>query len=173
MHYIIVGKGASGKDWLQKRMVRKGLRPMRQYTTREIRETEIGDEYHFISYDEYKAMEDRGKFISSNFYHTGWYAISMDELENSDVAILSPANVKDLFGKFPDFRSECMVVYLDIPLHVRRSRLAKRYTNRVGDDNERRIAADEQDFMDFSVFDIRLTTVESINNFAKSFQEIG
>ena len=99
--YIIVGPGASGKDYLQKKMIDLGYHPMKQYTTREIRENETGDEYHFISKEEFDYMDDRAKFISVNFYRIGWYGVSYDELVNSDVAILSPANVKDVFTLFP------------------------------------------------------------------------
>ena len=42
--YIIVGPGASGKDYLQKKMIDLGYHPMKQYTTREIRENETGNE---------------------------------------------------------------------------------------------------------------------------------
>ena len=89
--YIIVGPGASGKDWMLQRMVKLGLKPMKQYTTREKRENETGDEYHFVSETVFKDMDDRAKFISVNFYRIGWYGVSLDELKNSDVAILSPA----------------------------------------------------------------------------------
>ena len=54
--YIIVGPGASGKDWLLKKMVELGYSPMRQYTTREKRENETGDEYHFVSDDEFNTI---------------------------------------------------------------------------------------------------------------------
>ena len=55
--YIIVGPGASGKDYLQKKMIDLGYHPMKQYTTREIRENETVDEYHFISKEEFDYMD--------------------------------------------------------------------------------------------------------------------
>ena len=103
--YIIVGPGASGKDFLLKKMVELGFKPMKQYTTRDKRENETGDEYHFVSESEFKDMDDRGQFISVNFYRIGWYGVSYDELVNSDVAILSPANVNDVFTNFSPFTS--------------------------------------------------------------------
>lgn len=163
--YIIVGPGASGKDWLLKKMVEIGYQPMKQYTTREKRENETGDEYHFVSETVFKDMDDRGQFISVNFYRIGWYGVSYDELVNSSVAILSPANVKDVFTLFPELRDRFTIIYLDIPVEIRRERLAKRYTNKIGDDNEKRIAADTEDFKDFNTWDLRFEDVKSIDEF--------
>ena len=163
--YIIVGPGASGKDWLLKKMVELGYSPMRQYTTREKRENETGDEYHFVSDDEFKYMDDRAKFISVNFYRIGWYAVSYDELVNSDVAILSPANVKDIFNLYPELRDRFTIIYLDIPVSIRRERLNSRYQSKIGDDNEVRLANDERDFKDFTLWDIRFEDVKSIDDF--------
>lgn len=163
--YIIVGPGASGKDWLLKKMVEKGYQPMKQYTTREKRENETGDEYHFVSENVFKDMNGRAKFISVNFYHIGWYGVSLDELLSSDVAILSPANVYDIFRMSPGLRDRFTIIYLDIPIDVRRERLAKRYKNRVGDDNERRIAADTEDFKDFSIWDLRFDSEKMVTDY--------
>ena len=163
--YIIVGPGASGKDWLLKKMVELGYSPMRQYTTREKRENETGDEYHFVSDDEFKYMDDRAKFISVNFYRIGWYGVSYDELVNSDVAILSPANVKDIFNLYPELRDRFTIIYLDIPVFIRRKRLNSRYQSKIGDDNEVRLANDERDFKDFTLWDIRFEDVKSIDDF--------
>lgn len=173
--YIIVGPGASGKDWMLQRMVELGFKPMKQYTTREIRDNETGDEYHFISEEQFKDMDDRAKFISVNFYRIGWYGVSYDELINSDVAILSPANVKDVFTMFPELRDKFTIIYLAIPEEVRRERLSKRYTNKVGDDNEIRLANDARDFKDFSIWDLRLESekmvTDYINNLSLSLEK--
>ena len=163
--YIIVGPGASGKDWMLKKMVENGYRPMKQYTTREKRDNETGDEYHFISEETFKDMDDKGKFISSNFYRIGWYAVSYDELVNSDVAILSPANVRDVFNLYPELRDKFTVIYLDMPESLRRERLARRYTGKVGDNNEERLAADRKDFDGFALWDLRLGDEKSVTTF--------
>lgn len=163
--YIIVGPGASGKDWMMQKMVGLGLKPMKQYTTREIRENETGDEYHFISEEEFKDMDDRAKFISTNFYRIGWYGVSYDELLNSDVAILSPANVKDIFTLFPELRNQFTIIYLAIPEEVRRKRLSTRYVNKVGDDNEVRLKNDARDFKDFCIWDLRLESEKMVTDY--------
>lgn len=163
--FIIVGPGASGKDWMLKKLVEKGYKPMKQYTTREKRENETGDEYHFISEETFKDMDERGQFISSNFYRIGWYAVSLTELMSCDVAILSPANVRDVFELYPFLRDRFTVIYLDMPESLRRERLSKRYTNKVGDDNEERLAADRRDFDGFALWDLRLGDEKSVTSF--------
>ena len=163
--YIIVGPGASGKDWLLKKMVELGYRPMKQYTTREKRENETGDEYHFVDDETFKKMEKENKFASVNFYHIGWYGVSYDELKKYDVAILSPANVSDVFRVYPGLRDRFTIIYLDMPVELRRERLARRYVNKVGDDNERRLAADERDFARYATWDLRFEDVKSVNDF--------
>ena len=164
-----MGKGASGKDWMLKKMVEKGCVPMKQYTTRPVRDTETGDEYHFVSEYEYKKMERRGDFISSNFYAIGWYGVSFYEFINSDVAIFSPANVKDLYDKFRDKWADSTIIYLDLPDDVRKERLEHRYLSRADDSLERRMKADEKDFKDFRLFNVRLTSVEEIEKFINNF----
>lgn len=163
--YIIVGAGASGKDWFIKKMEEIGYKPMKQYTTREKRENETGDEYHFVSEPVFKDMENKGSFISVNFYRIGWYGVSYDELINSDVAILSPANVRDVFEQFPELRDRFTIIYLDIPEEVRRQRLNSRYKNKVGDDNEVRLKNDAKDFKDFSMWDLRLESEKSVDEY--------
>lgn len=163
--FILVGPGASGKDWVLKKMVEMGYKPMRQYTTREKRENESGTEYHFISEDTFKDMDDRGQFISSNFYRIGWYAVSYDELIHSDVAILSPANVRDVFRIYPELRDSFTIIYLDIPENVRRERLTNRYKDKIGDDNEKRLEADRNDFREYDLWDLRLGDEKSVTTF--------
>ena len=163
--YIIVGPGASGKDWMLQKMVGMGMKPMKQYTTREVRENETGDEYHFVSEPEFMDMDNHAKFISVNFYRIGWYGVSYDELKNSDVAILSPANVVDIFTTFPELRKDFTIIYLAIPEEVRRERLAKRYINKVGDDNEVRLKNDAKDFKDFSIWDLRLESEKQVTDY--------
>lgn len=165
MKFIIVGKGASGKDWMQKRIVEKGYVSMKQYTTREKRDNESGDEYHFIDNAEFKEMEKSGKFVSVNFYRIGWYGISLDELKSCGVAILSPANIIEIFSAYPELRKEYEIVYLDIPVDVRRQRLSRRYVNNIGDDNEVRIMNDENDFKDFCDYDVKLCSEDEVSDF--------
>ena len=58
-------------------------------------------------------------------------------------------------------RNNATIVYLDIDINVRRSRLQERNDN--NDDIERRLASDERDFSAFVDFDIQITDPEFNN----------
>ena len=144
-----MGKAASGKDFLQKQLVSNGWIPLRQYTTRPKRPTETGDEYHFVSEEEFDSI--RHKLTSvQNF--KGWlYGYDIEEALNSDVMIFSPANFFDLMIssdiKSRDLLQRSTIIYLDIDEETRRERLSVRYVGGAEDDPlERRLRADEKDF---------------------------
>jgi len=170
--YILVGKAASGKNFMQQKMISKGYIPMKQYTSRPIRENETGDEYHFVNNETFLKMKDEGKFVSANFYAIGWYGISLDELKKCDVAILSPANIKDIFEDNPELRNEFKIIYIDVPVEVRIERLKKRYVSKFDDDNERRIQADENDFKLLTDWDLTVKNENEIISFVNNLHPI-
>ena len=52
-------------------------------------------------------------------------------------------------------RKHSFIIYLDIPIEVRKARLSERNDN--SDSIDRRLAADEKDFENFTEYDIKLT----------------
>ena len=178
---IIIGKAASGKDYLQKQLVLKGWKPLKQYTTRPRRPTENGDEYHFVSEDEFDSI--RHKLMSVQIFN-GWkYGFDIDEALESDVMIFSPANFSDIvLGTEKDVKCleiivDSNIVYIDIDENTRRERLSKRYIGGSEDDSlERRLKADANDFEFFDSIDwdndptdrfIRLCNNVDVDNFLK------
>ena len=149
---IILGKAASGKDVLQKQLVSNGWIPLRQYTTRPIRPNETGDEYHFISEEEFNIISNNLMSVQS---FNGWkYGFNIDEAISSDVMIFSPANFFSINisvdSKIEELLNNSTVVYLDIDEEIRRERLSKRYVGGKEDDSlERRLQADKKDFKYF------------------------
>ena len=153
---IIIGKAASGKDYLQKQLVSNGWIPLRQYTTRPKRPNEIGDEYHFVSEEEFDSIVY--KLISVQTFK-GWkYGYDIDEALASDVMIFSPANYFEM-KLSSNIKSRNLslcstIVYLDIDENTRRERLSKRYIGGNEDDSlERRLQADAKDFEFFDGLD--------------------
>ena len=146
---IILGKAASGKDYLQKRLVSNGWKPLRQYTTRPRRPTENGEEYHFVSEEEFDSI--RHKLMSVQTFN-GWkYGFDINEAIESDVMIFSPANFFDMIMSSDDKSCELSLsskfVYLDIDEETRRQRISVRYKGGNEDDSlERRLRADKEDF---------------------------
>ena len=168
---ILIGKAASGKDFLQKQLVSNGWIPLRQYTTRPKRPTEVGDEYHFVSEEEFDSISHK---LCSVQNFNGWkYGFDMDEAVMSDVMIFSPANFFDI-SISSDIRCKNLmrcsnVVYLDIDEDVRRERLSNRYIGGNEDDSiERRLSEDKKDFSFLDVLDWDLLASKYVRLFNKS-----
>ena len=149
---IIIGKAASGKDFFQKQLVSNGWKPLRQYTTRPKRPNEVGDEYHFVTEEEFDSIIHK---LTSVQCFNGWkYGFDMDEVFSSDVMIFSPANIFSMKGIWDARNIDCIVVYLDIDEDTRRERLSVRYVGGKEDDSlERRLQADAKDFEFFDNID--------------------
>lgn len=176
---IILGKAASGKDFLQKQLVSNGWIPLKQYTTRPIRPNETGDEYHFVSEEEFNSISNNLMSVQS---FNGWkYGFDMDEAISSDVMILSPGNFFDIIflSNFncKNLLDSSIIVYLDIDEETRRERLSKRYVGGKEDDSlERRLQADKNDFkyiediVDWNTFPdwyVRLYNEDEVDEFLK------
>ena len=141
---ILVGKGASGKDYLRMMLTDIGMKYCVSHTTRPPRSNEIeGKDYYFVDVHTANSMITNDLFIEHTEFN-GWiYGTSRDEFENSDLFIMTPSGLRKLCEKD---RDESLVVLIDIPEDVRRLRMSKR---RDADDVERRIVADEIDFKGF------------------------
>ena len=175
---IIIGKAASGKDFFQKQLTMSGWIPLRQYTTRPVRPNENGDEYHFVTKEEFDSIS-HGLRSVQNF--VGWkYGYDINEALASDVMIFSPANFFDLMIssdiKSKDLLQSSTIIYLDIDEETRRERLSVRYVGRAEDDPlERRLRADEKDFEFLDNVDwsenpygcVRLCNKTEVDNFLK------
>lgn len=150
---ILVGKAASGKDHMRKVMEGRGFTYGISYTTRPPREGEIdGRDYYFMSKEDF---EDR---IKNNFWYewvefNGWYyGTSYKQFkEQCNLFIMTPKGISHIN---PIDRKECTIIYLNMPIEVRRDRLHQR--NMPGDTLERRLEADEKDFEGFTNYDIEI-----------------
>lgn len=150
---VLVGKAASGKDHLRKKIESRGFKCAVSYTTRPQREGEVhGKDYYFISEDEAKVLIESGFFYEYVIFN-GWiYGTSVTQFFSDDLFIMTPKGIHEIK---PEDRLESFVIYLDIPSNVRIKRLNKRHM--PGDSVKRRIEADELDFSDFTDYDLRIT----------------
>jgi guanylate kinase len=151
MRIILVGKAGSGKDYFRDWL--NAVEPLDvSYTTRPPRDGEVdGYTYHYITKDEFLTMEHNDAFLEAVEFN-GWkYGTSRFNWENKTVFIMTPSGTKCIPK---EDRAQCVFVYFDIPIDVRRKRLAKRSD---ADSVERRLEADEKDFADFKDFNIRVT----------------
>ena len=150
---IIVGKGGSGKDHLRKSLSEMGYKYCVSHTSRPSREgEEDGVDYFFVSIGEVSDPD----FLEKNFYEwvtfNGWfYGTSVSEFKQSDLLIMTPSGVEKLRR---EDRKDSHIIYLDIPEVIRRQRLLSR---RDADHVERRLAADQADFLNFDDYDEQIT----------------
>lgn len=165
---ILVGKAGSGKDYFKSFLTERGLKPSVSHTTRPPRKGEVdGVDYHFVSEEEFMEMFETDRFFESKLFNRWGYGTSQEMWDNADVFIYTPGGV-DSLSKIDI--AESVIVYFDIPIHVRIKRMEERSD---ADSIERRLRADSLDFMDFTEFDIRVTNplynaeklLETINNY--------
>ena len=157
---IILGQSGSGKDYLRKELIKLGLRYSPKFTTRPKREGEInGQDYDYIDYNLYCELHKEGKIKTTQSFiinNVNWYyGITKENWDNNQIFIMTPyeldqINSEELKG--------CFVVYLNIDLETRRSRIMERKD--YNDSIERRLMADAEDFKNFKKYDLSITDSE-------------
>lgn len=147
---ILVGMGGSGKDYARKEMEDLGFRYCVSHTTRPPRIGEIeGKDYYYISRDSAAHHYIEKDLFYEYVIFNGWvYGTSKDEFNKSNLFIMTPSGISKMK---PEDRAESFIIYLDIPLEVRRDRLSKRGD---ADNVTRRLTADEEDFSEFIDYDL-------------------
>ena len=162
---ILLGKSGSGKDFLMRKLVEKGLKPCLKWTTRPARFKEVqGITYNFVSEELFKESISTDKFLCYQEFEVTpegkspeiwYYGITNEEFESAQIFIMTPGEFSNLD---PERRKGCFVVYLDIDRGVREERLFKRHDK--NDSIKRRLDSDEVDFLGFSDYDLRVTDPE-------------
>tara|TARA_R110000796_G_C14331781_1_gene409210 strand:- start:37 stop:555 length:519 start_codon:yes stop_codon:yes gene_type:complete len=151
MRIILVGKAGSGKDYFRDWLYHTETLDV-SYTTRPSREGEIkGYTYNYINRVDFERLALNDFFLELVKFNGWYYGTSLDNWKEKTVFIMTPTGTNCI----PDEdRSDCVFVYFDIPVEVRKKRLAQRSD---ADTVDRRIAADEKDFKGFNSFNIRVT----------------
>lgn len=151
MRIILVGKAASGKDYFRDFLKSRQTLDV-SYTTRPPREGEIdGYTYNYITKEEFLKLEKSDFFLESVAFNGWHYGTSKENWYSKTLFIQTPSGTKCIPDEDID---DCILVYFDIPIEIRRERLSKRSD---ADSVDRRIEADEKDFKDFKNFNIRVT----------------
>lgn len=162
---ILLGKSGSGKDFLMRKLVEKGLRGCLKMTSRPPRKHEI----QWITYDFVAECTFLDKIKKEEFLcyqkfevtpegrdpENWYYGITKQEFQDSQVFIMTPGEFESID---PELRKGCFVVYLDISRDVREKRLIRREDK--NDSITRRLDSDEIDFRDFKDYDLRVTDPE-------------
>ena len=161
---LILGHSGSGKTYLFKKLLEKGLKPGVKWTTRPTRKYEIeGVDYYFKSEDEFLQSLNENRLLTHESFvvtpensekQTWYYGISKEEFEKSQIFILTPGEFRNL-NLSESERKGCFVVFLDIPRSIRESRLHHREDK--NDSVIRRLDADDLDFKGFDDYDLKVT----------------
>jgi guanylate kinase len=158
---IIVGAAASGKDWFRKKLEEKGFIFGPPTTSRPSRDKEVhGKDYFFITKETFLSDQFENKFVEYSYFdQVDWYyGTHMTTWNTSNVFVMNPQSLKQLDSIR---RKDSLVIYLDIPVDIRISRLYKRADS--NDKSIRRVISDEIDFHNFSDWDIKLNSVDDFN----------
>lgn len=159
---ILLGRSGSGKDYLMRKLVDKGLKGCLKMTTRPQRKFEKqGVSYNFVSDNQFTELIKETKFLVYQTFNvtpkgrdpeTWYYGLTFEEFNKSQVFIMTPEEFKCIK---PEERKGCFVVYLDISRDIRESRLFRRKDE--NDSIKRRLDADDVDFKEFSDYDLKIT----------------
>jgi guanylate kinase len=151
--FIIVGPAASGKDFFRKKLESRGFVYGISTTTRPPRKGEIhGKDYFFISDEEFEQRDKNGEFYESVKFN-GWsYGTLNKQFYRDDIFVMTPSGLSKVHE---EDRKRSIVFYFDIPYKFRKERLEQRND---ADTVARRLQADENDFRNFTDFDIHITT---------------
>lgn len=149
---IIIGPGCSGKDFLKRKLEKEGFISSISYTTRPIRSNEKnGVDYNFITEEEFKHMSEQDSWQEQDCFRGWYYGTTKESFNKSNLFIKTPRGLESMN---PVDRSECFVIYINLPKDILRKRLECRND---ADDVERRINTDEEAFSDFSDYDLMIT----------------
>ena len=145
---LLCGKSCSGKNVIQKEIVRMGMEPIVTYTTRPPREGETdGIEYHFVDKNNFLEKDRQGFFAETAHYDvaTGdrwYYGSAIGDLGDNKVIIVDPCRLKQLKRMIS---LNPISVYITAGEATIWSRLRER-GDRV-DEARRRLNADDFDFL--------------------------
>lgn len=181
MIFYLMGKTASGKDAMYKRIINdiKNINPLVIYTSRPRRYEEVdGVEYYFRDKDFFN--NKNLKIIEKRVYDTvegPWIYATIDDgtIQNDKNYItigtlVSYNQMKKYFGS-----ENICPLYLDIDDETRRERAVKRENAQINpkyDEMERRLVADAKDFSDENIKNAGILKKFENYDFEKCFNEI-
>ena len=157
--YCIMGKSASGKDVIFKRLLKNEslkLKNIVSYTTRPIRKKELdGVEYHFVSEAEERKLEKEGRIIERRVYDTRlgrWAYFLVDDgqvdLSEGDYLIIGTL---ESFQSLENYykKDNVIPIYIEVEDSVRLERALRREKKQPDPKYEemcRRFLTDTADF---------------------------
>ena len=144
-YFIIVGRSASGKTTImEKLMDYYHFSRTVTSTTREARNEENQESYHFISIEEFKDTT----FVETVEYVGSYYGTSKDSVDSSDIVAVEIEGAKALKNYCEEINRPCVIIGLDVSRHIAEKRMLARGDNLI--DIRKRLEYDDKLFKDFS-----------------------
>ena len=183
--YCIMGKSASGKDTIYRRLLQNTdlrLKKIIPYTTRPIRAKEQdGVQYYFTNEEKMQELKASGKVIECRGYNTihgMWYYFTVDDhqvdlLKSSYLIIGTPeayVNIRDYYG-----RDLVVPIYIELDDGIRLSRALGRERKQDNPKYEemcRRFLADKEDFSPEKIAQAGITRTFVNNRWQDCLEEI-
>ena len=168
--FIVMGKSATGKDTVYKRLLEAEelhLKTAVMYTTRPIRKSEEnGVEYYFVDEDTLTELQKQKKIIEHRSYetvHGTWHYFTVNDgqikLEEADYLMIGTLEtylqIREYFG-----REHVVPIYLEVEDGVRLMRAIRREKKQAQPKYAemcRRYLADEEDFSDGNLTECGIT----------------
>lgn len=183
--YIIIGKSATGKDTIYKKLLEHkelNLKTVIMYTTRPIRVSETeGIEYYFVDEARLEELKSQNKIIehrSYNTVHGKWHYFTVNDeqidLDRYDYLMMgtleSYGQIRDYFG-----HDKVIPIYIEVEDGVRLMRALLREQNQVNPKYAelcRRFLADNEDFSEENIARYGITKRYENIDINKCLQEI-
>ncbi|NLL72820.1 MAG: guanylate kinase [Clostridiales bacterium] len=162
--FIIIGKSATGKDTIYKKLLENkelDLRKVVMYTTRPIRISEVeGVEYHFVDEAKLKELKEENKIIEHRSYdtiHGKWHYFTVNDgqidLDKFNYLMLgtlySYGQIKEYFGA-----DKVVPIYIELEDGIRLMRALRREQKQKEPKYAelcRRYLADSEDFSEDNI----------------------
>lgn len=125
---LLTGPSASGKTEIAKVLSKLyGIKKVVTHTTRPMRIGEIQDvDYHFVSKDEFLALQKENYFVETTFYNNNYYGTSKKEIADDKVLVIDP-NGKNAFLALNDHKN--IFFFIEANAELRRKRMIERGDN--------------------------------------------
>lgn len=183
--FVVMGKSATGKDTIYKRLLEMkelSLRPLVSYTTRPIRKGEVsGKEYFFVTEDKLHGFMEKKKVIehrSYNTIHGVWNYFTVDDQQmDQDQGNYIIINTLEAYEKIRNFygKDRVIPVYIEVEdglrlcraLNRERKQKEPRYAELC-----RRFLADTEDFAEENLQRIQISKRYNNKNLDSCLQSI-
>ena len=181
MIFYIMGKSASGKDSLYKKLfeLNLNLKSVAIYTTRPKREGEHdGVEYHFV--DEKFLLENSDRIIEKRVYHTvqgDWYYATIDDgkiEKDKNYVVIGTLESYNIIKKYYGEKN-VFPIYLEVSNEIRKKRAVDREKMQKTpkyEEMERRFMADEIDFSEANIKKADINKRYINDDFDRCFEEV-